>query len=163
MPTWRPWFVIIALALLIPVTTAHAQTIPRIVGIWRLNTEQSKLPPAQPGWFEIRQYSLRSDGYLVGLLVTANARGYHYLQFTAKSDGTDYPEYTDDLLADMIASAKPTVRTYSEKIVDEYTTEWTDKVNGMVTGSGRKIVSRDGKTLTITVNGSPQVRIYDRQ
>jgi len=141
----------------------HAQAMPRIVGIWTLNTAKSNLPPLPAGWFEIRQYSVRADGYLVGLLFTSNGRGYHYLQFTAKSDGADYPEYTDDLLADVIASSKPTNRMYSEKIVDEYVTEWTDKVNGKVTGSGRKIVSKDGQTLTVTVEGSSTVRVYDRQ
>ena len=153
----------IALALVITAPALRAQAVPRIVGIWKLNTEKSGLPPLSMGSFEIRQYSVRPDGFLVGLLVTSNARGYHFLQFTAKSDGTDYPEYTDDLVADMIASAKPTTRTYAEKIIDEYVTEWTDKVNGRVTGSGRKIVSPDGKTLTITVNGSAQLRVYDRQ
>ena len=153
----------IALALFLTAPPLRAQGVPRIVGIWKLNTEKSGLPPLSMGSFEIRQYSVRPDGFLVGLLVTSNARGYHFLQFTAKSDGTDYPEYTDDLVADMIASAKPTTRTYAEKVIDEYVTEWTDKVNGRITGSGRKIVSPDGKTLTITVNGSPQLRVYDRQ
>jgi len=140
-----------------------AQAPPRIVGTWTLNTEKSGLPALPAGWFEIRQYTLRPDGYLIGLLITANARGHHYLQFTARSDGAEYPEYSDDLLADLIAAKKPTIRTYSETMVDEYVTEWTDKVNGQVTASGRKIVSQDGRTLTITVNGSPQLRIYDRQ
>jgi hypothetical protein len=101
----------------------------------------------------------------VGLLITGNAQGYHYLQFTAKSDGKDYPEYSDQIVADMIASAKQTPRTYSEKVIDDYLTEWTDKVNGKVTAQGKKTISKDGKTLTITVDGAPasQMRIYDRQ
>jgi hypothetical protein len=141
----------------------HAQAVPKIVGTWKLNTEKSNLPPMPAGWFDIRQYSVRPDGYLIGILFTSNARGYHYLQFTAKSDGRDYPEYTDDLLADTIASAAPTPRTYSETVVNEYITQWTDKLDGKVTGSGRKIVSSDGRTLTITVDGSAQRRVYDRQ
>jgi len=157
------WLAILLLAVVMPGATCLAQAPPRIVGTWKLNTEKSGLPPLQAGWFEIRQYTLRPDGYLVGLLITSNARGHHYLQFTAKSDGTEYPEYSDDLLADLIAAKKPTIRTYSEKIVDEYVTEWTDTVNGQVTASGRKIVSKDGQLLTITVNGTPQLRIYDRQ
>jgi len=35
-------------------------------------------------------------------------------------------------------------------------------VNGNVSASGRKIVSKDGQTLTITVNSAPHVRIDDR-
>ena len=144
-------------------TPAGAQTVPPIVGVWKLNREQSQMPPAPPGWLDIRQYALRPDGYLIGLLFTSNDRGVHYLQFTARSDGRDYPEYSDDLLADMIAGGKPTTRTYSETIVDEYVRAWADKVNGTVTASGRKIVSRDRKTLTITIDGRSQTLIYDRQ
>jgi hypothetical protein len=139
-----------------------AQDVPPIVGIWKLNRERSQMPPAPAGWLDIRQYALRPDGYLIGLLVTANDRGYHYLQFTAKRDGMDYPEFTDDLLADMIATAKPTIRTYSETVINEYETAWTDKVNGKVTASGRKIVSTDRRTLTITVDGRSQNIVYDR-
>src|SRR5262245_8771223 len=141
----------------------EAQNAPPIVGRWKLNTEKSQLPPLPAGFFEIRQYTMRPDGYLVGLLMTSNARGYHYLQFTAKSDGKDYPEYSDDVVADLIASNKPTTRSYAERIVDEYVTEWTDKVNGKVTASGKKTISKDGRTLTISVDGPPRIRVYDRQ
>jgi hypothetical protein len=145
------------------VVTSRAQTAPPIVGTWKLNREKSQLPAVPGGWFEIRQYALRPDDYLVGLLVTSNDRGVHYLQFTAKSDGKDYPEYSDDLLANMIAAAKPTTRTYAETAIDEFTTAWTDKVNGKVVATGRKIVSKDRQTLTITLDGRSQVTVYDRQ
>ena len=68
-------------------------------------------------------------------------------------------------MADMIAEGKQTPRTYSEKVIDDYVTEWTDKESGKVIFHGQKTVSKDGKTLTITVDGRPssQVRVYDRQ
>ncbi|HEY6443365.1 MAG TPA: hypothetical protein VIY66_08510 [Candidatus Acidoferrales bacterium] len=139
------------------------KSLPPIVGTWRLNPDKSNLHVAA-NHVEIRQYSLRPDGFLVGLLITTDPRGsYHYLQFTAKSDGKDYPEYTDVLVADMIAAGKQTPRTYAETVVDEYTTDWTDKVDGKVTAHGQKIVSRDGKTLTVTVDGSSKMYIYDRE
>ena len=143
--------------------TPVSKSLPLIVGSWKLNPDKSNLRvPANR--VEIRQYRLRPDGFLVGLLITSDAQGnYHYLQFTAKSDGKDYPEYTEALLADMIAAGKQTPRAYAETVVDDYTTDWTDKVDGKVTSHGKKIVSKDGKTLTVTVEGSPQVRVYDRQ
>ena len=135
----------------------------KIAGTWKLNAEKSNMR-VPPGYLEIRQYAMRPDGFLNGLLIQGVPQGpFHYLQFTAKSDGKDYPEYSDQIVADMIAAGKATTRTYSETLDDEYTTDWTDKVNGRVTGHGKKIVSKDGSTLTITVDGSPQVRIYDRQ
>jgi len=140
-----------------------AQPSPPIVGIWKLNPEKSKIStPAD--YTEIRQYSRRPDGYMIGLLITRNSQvGYHYLQFVARSDGKDYPEYSDVIVGDLVAANKPTRRTYSETADDEYTIDWTDKVDGRVTAHGKKIVSSDRKTLTITVDGSSTVRIYDRQ
>jgi hypothetical protein len=148
-------------------TFESAQTVqgqvPLIAGNWKLNAEKSNLR-LPPDAVEIRQYRMRPDGFLVGLLITSNAQGYHYLQFTAKSDGKDYPEYTETILADMIAAGKQTPRTYSEKIIDEYVTEWTDKADGRITAQGKKIISKDGKTLTVTTDSSrSQPRIYDRQ
>jgi len=140
-----------------------AASQPKIAGVWKLNPEKSKAQ-VPPDYMEIRQYAMRPDGFLVGLLIQGVPRGpYHYLQFVAKSDGKDYPEYSDQIVAAMIATCATTPRTYSETLDDEYTTDWTDKVNGRVTGHGKKIVSKDGSTLTITVDGSTQLRVYDRQ
>jgi hypothetical protein len=140
----------------------RAADVPPIVGVWKLNVEKStaRIPPDA---VEIRQYNMRPDGFLVGLLITGTPRAYHYLQFVAKSDGKDYPEYSDAIVSDWLAAGTPTPRAYAERLIDEYTTEWIDKVDGRVTAQGRKIVSKDRKTLTITVDGSPAVRIYDRQ
>ena len=139
----------------------RAQSNP-IVGTWKLNPEKSSIR-VPPNYIEIRQYSLRPDGFLVGLLIQGTPQAYHYLQFVAKSDGKDYPEYSDQIVGDMVAAGTPTRRTYAETLDDEYVTDWTDKVDGRVTGHGKKIVSKDQNTLTITVDGSTTVRIYDRQ
>jgi hypothetical protein len=50
-------------------------------------------------------------------------------------------------------------------MIDDFVTEWVDKVDGRVTAKGRKIVSRDGATLTITEDDQPNARprVYDRQ
>jgi uncharacterized protein (TIGR03435 family) len=137
------------------------QDAPHIVGTWKLNLDKSTVR-VPPGAMEIRQYNLRPDGFLVGLLISSNARDYHYLQFVAKSDGRDYPEYSDQIVGDLVATGSPTRRTYAEKTIDEYVTEWIDKVDGRITAQGKKIVSKDRQTLTITVDGVSQVRVYDR-
>lgn len=163
--TVRTWAVVAGLfvAGLAPVSTqAPPIAQPPIAGTWRLNAEKSGVQ-VPPGYVEIRQYRLRGDGYLVGLLFNGDARGLRYLQFTAKSDGKDYPEHSDQIVADMVAAAKPTPRTYSETKIDDYITAWVDKVDGKITGQGKKIVSKDGQTLTITVDGQSGVRVYDRQ
>ena len=153
------------LASLAPVfaqSQAPAAPQPPIAGTWKLNAEKSGVQ-VPPDYVEIRQYRLRPDGYLVGLLFNGNSRGLRFLQFTAKSDGKDYPEYSDQIVADMVAASKPTPRTYAETKVDDYTTAWIDKVDGKITAQGRKIVSKDGQTLTITIDGQTAIRVYDRQ
>jgi len=158
----RPAFAAIILLAALASAQERAADGPPIVGVWKLNVEKStvRIPPDA---IEIRQYNMRPDGFLVGLLITGTPRAYHYLQFVAKSDGKDYPEYSDVIVSDWLAAGTPTPRAYAERTIDEYTTEWIDKVNGRVTAQGKKIVSKDRKTLTITVDGSPAVRIYDRQ
>ena len=160
---------LIALLLLTGLAPAFAQSPapavaqPPIAGTWKLNADKSgvKVPP---DYVEIRQYYVRPDGFLVGLLFNGNARGLRYLQFTAKSDGKDYPEYSDQIVADQTAAGTPTPRTYAETKVDDHTTAWIDKVNGKITAQGRKVVSKDGQTLTITIDGQPGfLRVYDRQ
>lgn len=150
------------LLLALPAQSQERQTTP-IVGVWKLNREKSTMRAIPPEAFEVRQYTLRPDGFLVGLLITGNTQGYHYLQFVARSDGKDYPEYSDQIVGDLVASDRATPRTYSETVVNAFVTDWTDKMNGRVTGHGQKIVSPDRKTLTITVDGTTGVLVYDRQ
>jgi hypothetical protein len=40
--------------------------------------------------------------------------------------------------------------TYAETPVDSHTVDWVDKYEGRVTGQGKKWVSADGQTLSIT-------------
>jgi hypothetical protein len=159
----------LALAILVALVSSawpqepRARTTPLIVGTWKLNPEKSNVR-IPPDFLEIRQYSVRPDGFLVGLLITGNAQqGYHYLQFVAKSDGKDYPEYSDSIVGDLVAAGRPTRRAYAETVIDEYVTEWIDKVDGRITAQGKKTISSDRKTLTITVDGSSSIRVYDRQ
>jgi len=133
------WLVTVAIVIIcLSFSSAGSQPAPGggaplIVGTWKLNAEKSNVRLA-PDAINIRQYTMRPDGFLVGLLITGNTQAYHYLQFTAKSDGKDYPEYSDQIVADMIAAGRPTSRTYAEVVVDEYTTEWTDKADGRIIG-----------------------------
>src|SRR6188474_1131009 len=103
----RPAMVVAVLAMtVIAGAQAPATPQPPIAGTWKLNAEKSGVQ-VPPDYVEIRQYRLRPDGYLVGLLFTGNARGLRFLQFTAKSDGKDYPEYSDQIVADLTAAGTP--------------------------------------------------------
>jgi hypothetical protein len=135
--------------------------IPHIVGNWEGNIEATLAAtgiridelPEPTIISDSRTYFLRDDGFLVGLSVTVLSDGrVNFLQFAAKSDGKDYPEYDSTTLADYQANGTSTRATYSEKRIDEYTVEVTDKVDGNVTAHGTRAVSEDGSTMTIELD-----------
>jgi hypothetical protein len=124
--------------------------VPHIVGNWRLNVEASRFPGPAPQT-HVRRYSLGPDGSLIGLAVIVDADGTpSFLQFAAKPDGKDYPEFDAGSAAQYLIDGSPPPATYAETPIDSHTVEWTDKYDGQVTFSGRKWVSADGQTMTIT-------------
>ena len=143
-----------------------AQQTNPIIGIWKRNDAESTAPGTPPR-MEVREYRQRPDGYLVGLAVFVSASGRPgFLQFTAKPDGTFYPEYESGTLSDLQAHGTQTPLAYSETIVDENTVEWTDQANGVTTASGTKTFSPDGRKMTFVVNipdGASYTLVYDRQ
>ena len=64
-------------------------------------------------------------------------------QYTANFDGKDYP-LTGSQIAD----------TVSLKRINARTTDRTDKKGGTVAQTLRRVVSQDGKTMTVTTKGT---------
>lgn len=124
--------------------------VPHIVGNWKLNFAASRIPGPEPQ-MHVRRYSMGPDGILIGLAVVIAADGTpSFLQFAAKPDGKDYPEFDAGSSAKYLMDGSPPLATYAETPVDSHTVEWTDKYDGRVTFSGRKSVSEDGNTMSIT-------------
>lgn len=152
--------------------TAQGPTVPADpgVGTWRLNLEKSQFPGAAPQ-IEVRRYWVRDDGFLVGLAISVDAQGNpSFVQFAAKDDGRDYPEYNAPTLAELQATGAPTPILYAQRTLDRYTADVTLKRDGRVTTTGTRTVSEDGKTMTIvlsTTNPAGEtvttVRVFDRQ
>jgi hypothetical protein len=137
----------LGLALFWSAIGAYAQ-VPHIIGNWKLNVSASRVPGPEPQT-HVRSYSVGSDGTVVGLAVIVAADGTpSFLQFAAKSDGKDYPEFDASSAAKYLMDGSPPLATYAETPVDSHTVNWTDKYNGMVTFSGRKSISADGQTVT---------------
>jgi hypothetical protein len=64
-------------------------------------------------------------------------------EWTGKFDGKDYPVTGD-----------PSTDTRSYKKLNDHTLAFTNKKGDKVTSSGRGVVSADGKTRTVTLNGT---------
>jgi len=148
-------------------STARAQ-VPHIYGSWKLDVDASEYPGPAPQ-AQVRTYFPTDDGYLIGVLVSVDAQGNaSFLQFAARPDGQDYPEYGVSSLARLQMSGTPTSATYSETPIDEYAVEWVDKNEGEPYLIGTKTVSEDGQTLTIDVRDPRNVEggytlVYNRQ
>ena len=78
---------------------ASLAQVPGVIGTWKLNVEASRFPEAVPQ-VHVRSYRLAENGMLIGLAVFVDSKGRPgFLQFAAKPDGKDYPEFSADSAA----------------------------------------------------------------
>ena len=123
------------------VSLSAQATDPRI-GTWKLNVAKSQFSPGPPNQSLTVKVEASGQGEKVAT-DGVNADGTRTsTQYTANFDGKDYP-LTGSQVAD----------TVSLKRVDARTTERTDKKGGAVAQTLRRVVSQDGKTMTVTVKG----------
>lgn len=148
--------IVIGLIIACSPVSSQAQ-VPHILGTWKLNIAASKMagPPPQS---EVRSYRLTQDGVLIGVAVTIDAQGQpNFLQFAAKPDGKDYPEFSTASAARYLIDRTPPQRTYAEKpTADPHRVQWIDKAGGRVLAAGQKWVSGDGKRLSFTVDAKDE-------
>jgi len=128
-------------------------------GTWKMNPEKSKYSPgpapksvttvigSDATHFKVDSHSVEADGTET------------HISFDAQTDGKDYP-VSGVANADMV----------SVKHVNARTTETTLKKNGKAVMTAHGVVSADGKSRTVTFNGTdPQghkvhnVVVYDKE
>jgi hypothetical protein len=118
--------------------SGFAQTDP-LIGTWKLNLAKSKFSPGPPPKSQTVTYEAVGQGVKVTVKGT-DAEGKPIdAQYTGNYDGKDYP-----------VTGNPNWDTISLKRIDAYTVEFTRKKAGKVVGTGTSVVSKDGKTRTIT-------------
>ncbi len=128
------------------------------IGTWKLNEAKSKLSPGM-GKNPTVVYAAAGDNVKITVDgVDADGKPTHN-EWTGKFDGKDYP-VTADPASDM--------RAYTR--VDDHTLSLAVKKGGKVTTTMRIVVSADGKTRTVTVNGTDatgkkftSTAVYDKQ
>jgi len=128
------------------------------VGIWKLNTHRSKFPPNAPSFF-FATIQIESAG--AGLKSTASgadSEGFaNGFTFTCKFDGTSCKVTPATPLRG--ASA---VDTINLKRVNPNTIIATGVRNGKPVYSDRRVVSPDGKTMTVVRDGTtPEGKKYE--
>lgn len=129
------------------------------IGTWKLNVAKSKYTPGPAPKSATITYEETADGIKrSGESVDADGKTTSFT-YTAKYDGKDYP-VTGSALFDSIAIKK----------VNDHTAAATLKKGGKQVGTARRVVSKDGKTMTLTLNGTDEkgmkthsVAVYEKQ
>lgn len=154
-------FVVAFLAMCLFVTSSlsgFAQTDP-IIGTWKLNLAKSKFSPGPPPKGRTVTYEVVGQGFKITTKGTdAEGKPTDY-QYTANYDGKDYP-----------VTGNPDWDTIARKRIDAYKMEITRKKAGKVVSTASSVVSKDGKTRTVTEKGVnakgekiSNTLVYDKQ
>jgi hypothetical protein len=113
---------------------------PTIAGTWELDVAASKSTDPMPK-SSTRVYEVVGNSEkLTGTVVTADGRTIP-IGFTATLDGKDSP------------SQNPGVDTVVLTPVDALTVNYVTKLAGKVVYSGSRVLSKDGKVMTLTAKG----------
>jgi hypothetical protein len=129
------------------------------IGTWKLNLAKSKYIPGPPPRSATITYEESGDGIKrTGESVDAEGKATSFA-YTAKYDGKEYPVSGSDLYD-----------TIALKRINDYTVDATLKKSGKVASAARRAVSKDGKTMTLTITGTNakgeiahNVAVYEKQ
>ncbi len=120
-----------------------AQATDPLVGTWELNLAKSKFGPGRAPESETRTYVVSGQDVKATTKGVDSAGKPTAAEFIVNYDGKDRP-----------VTGSPDAEMLSLKRVDAFTTEFTQKRAGKVVITGTRIISRDGKVMTITTKGT---------
>jgi len=141
--------------------SAQAPAANPLIGTWKFNVAKSKMNLSLPPKDLTRTYEDRGNGVYIFMQTGHGADGIKVQTlYVAKDDGTDYP------LVKAGADALPSGYIAFKK-VDNFTAQQTEKTVGRVSVAGEpgaltvtatatRVISPDGKTMTVTVRGRAQ-------
>lgn len=128
------------------------------VGTWKLNLSKSKYRPGPPPRSQMRVYREAPEG-MKATVTTVNPDGEMYIEdYPSNYDGVEHAVKGDPYLDGIIM-----------KKIDDFTAESTLIHGEVVIGTAKRTVSPDGKTMTITYQGTlggekvNNIAVYDRQ
>jgi hypothetical protein len=129
------------------------------MGTWKLNEAKSKITPGTAkNTMVVYKDAMGGKVKVTVDGIDANGKPAHN-EWTGKFDGKDYAVTGD-----------PTLDMRAYKKVDDRTMDLTIKKGGKVVGTGRVAVAADGKSRTVTINGTnskgkkfTNTAVYDKQ
>jgi hypothetical protein len=128
------------------------------LGTWKLNESKSTFNPAATKNSTV-VYAMEGDMWVVTVDgVDKDGKAVHNV-WKGKFDGKDYP-----------ATGEPAYDSRSYTKVDANTLDMTVKKGGKVVGTGKIVISADGKSRTVTTKGADasgaafnNTAVYDKQ
>ena len=132
---------------------------PSLAGTWKMNVAKSTYSPRPVPKSETVTYESSTDGFTYKVTATEADGSPTNLTGALHFDGKDVP-----------TTGSPDYDTVATRRIDANTSETTRKKNGKVVQTVRRVLSRDGRTLTLTTTGSnargdsiKNVGVYERQ
>jgi len=151
----RSGLLTVALCLLAIVCFAANETM---MGTWKLNESKSKLSSSAPKNDTVT-YEASGDSIKVTIEGTTPDGKATHSDWTGKFDGKDYP-----------SSGNPNEDMRSVKQINDRTLHVVSKKDGKVVLTAHVVVAPDGKSRTVTINGTDaqgkkykSVAVYDKQ
>ncbi len=130
-------------ALVLPAVWLAAQATDSLLGTWELTLAKSQFSPGPAPKSETRTYQA------AGQEIKATSKGVDAdgkptaRQWTVNYDGKEYPEV-----------GNPDADTLTLKRIDALSAEFTEQRAGKVVITGTRVISKDGKVMTITAKGT---------
>ena len=128
-----------------------------LVGTWRLNVAKSKYSPGPPMRQETRVYTRTPEG-IVGVVTRTHADGQ-----------VERFEYNANFGHERMVTGNPDYDAVTLRKIDDYNSAVTLTHAGSVYGVGRRAISPDGRTLTLTFDRQNadrpvhNVAVYEKQ
>ena len=128
------------------------------MGTWKLNEAKSKIAAGAPKNSTV-VYEAAGDSIKVTIDGNAPDGTATHSEWTGKFDGKDYP-----------STGNPNEDMRSVKQIDDHTLQVTSKKGGKVVLTAHVVVAADGKSRTVTANGTDaqgkkykSTAVYDKQ
>src|SRR5580698_9277565 len=128
------------------------------MGTWKLNEAKSKMPAGFPKNTTV-VYEAQGDNVKVTTDGTDRDGKPMHTEWTGKFNGKDYP-----------LSGDPSANSRSYRKIDDHNYALENKKDGKVATSGRIVVSKDGKSRTLSTSGTDlagkkvtSLAMYDKQ
>ena len=136
-----------------------AETSSLLTGTWNLNLAKSKFDPGPAPKSDSRTYVESAQGVTVTVNIVAASGSTISEHSTYAYDGKDYP-----------ITGNPREDALSLERVNARTTIITQKLSGKPVGTETRVISADGKVMTISAKGTDakgvpfeRVAVYDKQ